>query len=57
MHVVDEPSKRPIIPGRCLDADMNKFLNGPTLADTEVRFGKEGVLGNRLKWTTTVINN
>ena len=42
MHVVDEPSKRPIIPGRCSDADMNKFLNGPTLADTEVRFGKEG---------------
>ena len=42
MHVVDEPLKRPVIPGRCFDADMNKFLNGPNLADTEVRFGKEG---------------
>ena len=46
--VVNEPL-RSVIPGSCLVADMDNSLNGPILADTEVRFGKEGGPGRWFK--------
>ena len=41
----EEPLKKQFIPGRCTNEEMVDFLNGPVLAEHEVRTNAKGGSG------------